>query len=45
MIEYAIKQPKMSLYMHLACFNTTRDYTGLGFVWGINDETSQDSGS
>ena len=33
MIEYAIKQPKMSLYMHLACYNTTQDYAGLGFVY------------
>ena len=34
MIEYALKQPKMSLYMHLACYSTTRDNAGLGFVWG-----------
>jgi len=34
MIEYALKQPKMSLYVRLACYSTMRDNAGLGFVWG-----------
>ena len=34
MIEYAIKKPKMSLSMRLACYSTMRDNAGLGFVWG-----------